>query len=112
MHADGLCRSDYGFVVGLRLEAGNVLGHRSGEQLDILRQISDMPAERVRQPLVKRGAVKTHVSAHRLPDADKQAGERRFSGAAGPDNAKTLTGFELECDVLDDDFRLRRAASR
>jgi len=76
MHANRLGCGDHGLVVGLRLETGDVLRHRAGEQLHILRQVSDVAAEQIGRPLVECGAVEPDVSAHRLPDPDEYAGER------------------------------------
>ena len=42
VHAGGLGGGDDGLGVGLGLEAGDVLRHRAGQQLDVLRQIADV----------------------------------------------------------------------
>ena len=55
-------RSDHGFGVHLA-HAGDVLGHRAGKQLDILRQVADMTAEIVGLPLVEGGAVEAYRAA-------------------------------------------------
>ena len=45
MHAGRFGGGDDRFVVGLGLEAGNVLSDRARQQLDVLRQIADVRAE-------------------------------------------------------------------
>ena len=89
-----LAAADHGLGVWLRLETRDVLRHGAGQQFDVLRQIADMPAERIRRPLVERRAVEADVAAHRLPDADQQPRERGFSRAARPDDAEAVAGFE------------------
>ena len=59
--------------VGLGLESRNILGHRTGQKLDVLRQIADVLAERFRRPLVECRAIETDFSPHRLPYADNHA---------------------------------------
>ena len=46
VHARGLRRRDDGLRRRIRRKARNVLGDRSGQKLDVLRQIADMLAER------------------------------------------------------------------
>ena len=58
------------------VEARDVLRHGAGQQLDVLRQIADVLAERIRRPLIERGAVETDAAAHRPPDADQHARQR------------------------------------
>jgi hypothetical protein len=74
----------------LGIEAADVLRDGAAEQFDVLRQIADMAAEHVGRPLVERGAVEPHLAAHRLPDADQRADQRRFAGAARADHAEPL----------------------
>ena len=105
MHADGFGRGND----RLRCRRSGskraiFCGHRAGQQLDVLRQIADVTAKRIRRPLIERGAVEAHVAAHRLPDADEQPRQRRFAGAAGADDAEPLPGLELEGDILDDNL--------
>ena len=59
--------------VGVFLEARDVLRDGAGEQFDVLRQIADVPAERVGRPLVERRAVEADLAARRPPDADQRA---------------------------------------
>ena len=57
---------------GSGVEAGDVLRHRAGEKLHVLRLVADMRAERLRLPLIERCPVKPHAAAERLPDADEK----------------------------------------
>ena len=80
----------------VRLEAGDVLGDRAVEQLDVLRQVADMAAERVGLPLVEGGAVEADLAAQGRPDADEGARQGRLAGGARPDEAEALAGLHLE----------------
>ena len=91
------CR-DHRLRRGIRIEAGDVLRNRSFEQLDVLRQIADMLAERVGIPLVERSAIEAYSAAHRRPRADQRTRERRLAGRRGPDDAETGALVELEAD--------------
>ena len=82
------------------MEAGDVLGDRSGEQLDILRQVADVLAQLLGQPLVEGRAVEADLAAPGRPHADEHAGERRLAGGARADDAQTHAGLQLEGDIL------------
>src|SRR5437899_768401 len=104
MHSDGFgCRND-SFGVGLGFEASDILRYRAGQQFHVLRQIANMTAKHIGRPLVERSAVEAHVAAYWLPDTDQQPYQRRLARAARSDDAKSLSGFELESDILDDNF--------
>ena len=77
MDAGRVRRGDQRLRIGLRLEAGDVLRHRSGEQLDILRQVADVAAQRLRAPVFERGAVEPNLAARRRPHADNPAHQTR-----------------------------------
>ena len=94
--------------VGVGIEAADILGDGTGEQLDILRQIADMAAEHVGRPLVERRAIEPHLAAHRLPDADQRPHQRRLARAARPDDAEAVAGLERERHVLHDDLLIAR----
>ena len=68
-------------VGGIRvhLEARDVLRHGAGEQLHVLRQVTHMSAEILRQPLLDRCAVEADLAAPGGPDADQHAGKRRLA---------------------------------
>ena len=59
-----------------------------------------MLAERVRIPLVERGAVEPHRAARRRPDADQAAHQRGLAGAARTDDAERLAGLEARSCTL------------
>ena len=46
--------------------------------------------ERLRRPLVERGAVEADLAARRRPDADQRAGQRGLAGGARADDAERL----------------------
>ena len=104
VHAGGAGGGDDLLGSGPHREAGDVLRHRAGEQLDVLRQVADVAAERLRRPLVERRAVEPDLAAHRLPDADQGAGERGLARGARADDAEAAAGDELEGDVVDDEL--------
>ncbi len=72
---------------------GDVLSHRAVEELDILRQVADMPAELIGLPLRKLRAVEPHTARKRRQDADQRPRQRRFSGAAWADDAERRSGL-------------------
>ena len=80
--------------LGVRSDAhpGDVFGDGAVEQLDRLRDESDVPAEHLRVPLVERGAVEPHAALRRPPDADERAHQRGLAGAARTDDAQRLAG--------------------
>jgi hypothetical protein len=92
--------------IGVRriLEAADILRHRTVEQFDILRHVADMPAERFGGPLIERRAIEPDVAAHRPPDSDQHARQRRLARCGRSDNAQSLAGSEREVDVLTDHF--------
>ena len=58
------------------------------EQLDVLRQVADVAAERLGLPLIERGAVEANRSPLRQPGADESPRERRLAGRGRADDAK------------------------
>lgn len=57
------------------LESRDILRHCSREELNVLRQIADMPAELLGIPMRKIGAVEPHGAAQDWPNADQNARE-------------------------------------
>ena len=102
VHAGRLGRRDHLLGVGFRLEAGDVLGDRAGEQLHVLRQVADMLAEGLGRPLVERGAVDPDLARHRAPDAHQGTGERGLARGAGADDAQALARLQGECNIARD----------
>ncbi len=76
VHVRGLGGRDHRIGGGIRLVARDVLRHRPGEQLHVLRQVADMLSELARRPLVHGGAVDANLAAHRHPYADDEPRER------------------------------------
>jgi plasmid stability protein len=48
VNAGRLRGREHSFGMGRPLEARNILRHVAGEQFDVLRQVADMPAKRLR----------------------------------------------------------------
>ena len=103
MHAGSLRRADDLLRVSRGIKPCDVLGDRPGEELDILRQIADVPAERLFIPLVERRAVEANLAARGLPNAHEKPGQRRLSGCARPDHTDTLAGIERETYIGDNE---------
>ena len=74
--------------------------HGAGEQLHVLRQIADVPAERVAIPARDVGAVEPDHAGLRLPDAEDQPDQRGLARSARPDHAEALARLERECRRL------------
>ena len=89
MNAGGFGRGNDRIGIGLRLEPANVFGNRAIEQLDVLRQIADMPAKVLRRPLVERCAVKPHLAPDRLPNADNKPRQRGLARGTWTDDTET-----------------------
>ena len=98
--------------IGMRGEPGDVLGHRAVEELDILRQVADMPAELVWLPLRQFGAVEPDAALERRQDADERARERRFSGAARPDDPERRAARSEKSDAAEQRAVGRRRGDR
>jgi hypothetical protein len=71
VHSSKLRRRDHGIVrrVG---HARDVVTHAAGEQLDILRQVADMPTEVDPPPTMHLGTVEAHMAALGRPDPGEQ----------------------------------------
>ena len=84
-------------------ETGDVLGQRSGEDLDVLRQVADVRAELALVPLRDVGTVEPDTTALRRPQADQEAGERRLAAGRRPDDAEDGPRIQREADVTQQD---------
>ena len=102
MHARRARRRDHGFARGVGIEPGDIFRDVAVEQLDILRQIADIAAERFAVPLVERRAIQSDRAAQRLPSSGKGARQRRFSRCRRTDDAQPVAGLKREADVLQD----------
>ena len=86
MHAGGLGRGDYGCRGRVLLEAGDVLRNRSFEQLDILRQITDVAAAGRGGPLIDGRPIEPHAAADSGPYPDDRSHQRRLARGARADD--------------------------
>ena len=101
MHTGGLGgATTSAFGVDLA-EAGDVLGHGAGEQLDVLRQVADVLAEHVLVPLAVFGAVDSHRAVAQRPHTGQCAGQGRLAAGRGADDRHALSSLEAERDPLD-----------
>ena len=91
------------FGVGLSLEPADILGDGAVEQLDVLRQIADMPAERLRRPLVERRAVQPHLAADGCHTPTISRASEDLARGTRTDDAEAIAALEREGDVLHDD---------
>ena len=95
----GLRRRDHLRRVRLRLQPGDVLRDRAGEQLHVLRQVADMLAQRLGRPLVERRPIDPDLAGDGPPDADEGPGQRRLARGAGADDPQPLAGLQGERDI-------------
>ncbi len=100
-----------GLGAGRCAEARDVLADRAGEQLDVLRQIADVLAERIAIPARRIGAVEPHAARLRPPQTEQQANQSRLAGRAGADDAEAFAGREREAHVPEQ-RRARRQRTR
>src|SRR5262249_45752085 len=92
--------------VGILLEAADIGGDRVGEELDVLRQVAEMAAERLARPLRHVGAVETDRAGAGPQHADDMPGQRRLAGAGRPDDAERLARLEPEIDAAEERLRV------
>ena len=90
VHACHSRRRDDLFLI-LIVEARNILGNGPGEEFNVLRQISDMPAEPFRSPMIEFRAINADFSDGRRPNADQDPRETGFSCCARTQNSKNLS---------------------
>ena len=107
MDARKLGRGDDLVCLGL-LEAGDVLGDRAGEELDVLWQVADTGAQLFDVPVVEFGAIQPDRTGHWRPDADQSSDQRGLAGATSTDDGECLAGIDEESNAVDD----RRARAR
>ena len=89
---------------GDRVKAGDVLGHRAGEELDVLRQIADVLSKSLGIPLTEGRPVEAHLSPKRRPDPDEDARKGRFPRGAWADHAERVAGLQREGHVMHNDM--------
>src|SRR5262249_18200028 len=90
----------------LGVEASDVRGNRTVEQLDVLRQVADVPTESRAVPVIDRCAIEAYPSSGGRPHTDERTRQRRFARCAGPADRKALPGFELAGSAVDDGLHL------
>ncbi len=101
MHA-GALRGDHDLLRIDLAKACNVFTDGAAEQLDILRQITDIRAQLILAPLINIRAIQPHLAGSRRPDANDQARQCRFAGTAGADDAERIAWLNLKAETLDD----------
>ncbi len=106
------CGCEDRFRRGVGIETGNIVGDRSGEQFNVLRQIADGPAESVLRPLGRRRAIVSHLASQGTPDAGQPFRDRRLPGAGWSDQADRLSGLKREGDAADDRIARARRGQR
>ena len=99
--AGNLRRRDH-LDVHFALEAADIGGDAVGEKLDVLRQITEMAAERAARPGGHVGAIQAHGPGGRLQHADQLARQRRLSGARRADHAERFARLDLEAHAPQD----------
>src|SRR5258706_14279817 len=78
--------------------ARDVVAYGSGEELDILREVTDVTAQLPARPGIYVGAVETHHARRWRPSADQQPRKGRFAGRGGTADSQSLTGGPLKGD--------------
>ncbi len=101
MNAGHLGRADHGVGILFRVEAGDVLGDGAGKQLDVLRQIAEVAADRVFIPLVEGRAIEADGATVQRPDAGERPDHRGLARAAGADDADGAAGLDGEAHIAD-----------
>ena len=102
MRPGGAAGRQHRIGVGRETHPRDVLGDGPVEEFDVLRDIADMPAERVLVPLVERGTVEPDLAARGRPDTDQASDQRGLTGAARSDNGDCFSRVESEMDIGDD----------
>src|SRR5262249_5301329 len=77
-------------------EGYDVVAYRAGEQADILRQISHLPAELERVPLRVFEIAELQLAARRRDRSDEQPRQRALARPARPHDAHRLALAEIE----------------
>jgi hypothetical protein len=88
VHPRDLRRLDDELRVGVALHAGDIVADRPGEQLDVLRQVADVPAEGVGVPKEDVGAIEPSMASGRLPSADDDLAQGGLAGRGRSHDAK------------------------
>ncbi len=108
VYARQLRGSDHSARVALA-KARDIFCHGATEQLDVLRQITNIGSQRLSVPAMHVGPVQTYRSAQRWPDTDQHACQGRLAGTGCTQYAEYFTGLQLKAHLLN---RGRRFAGR
>ena len=81
---------------------GDVVEHRSGEELHVLRHAADLGAQLRRRQVRDVGAVDQHAAGGRLEQALDQIGDRRLARARGPTMPMISPAADREIGVAQD----------
>ena len=100
VHAGHLRRGD-DVSVAVPAKAGDVLGNRAREKLDVLRQITDVAPQLLGVPMADLGAIETHGAHQDGPHADHGARQSGLARGAGADHADGGAGRHGERHALD-----------
>ena len=93
-----LCRLHNAVAVGFSAEC-NVLGDRARKEHALLRNVSDLIAQRVLFHVLYVPAVHKHFALGRVVKAGHKVDERGFSAARTPDKGDRLSFFGAEGDM-------------
>ncbi len=99
-------------IADRRVAKANVVGNRSGEQVDVLQHQAEQPAQLVERQLADVDAVDENPPAADVVEAQQQVDQRRLAGARGADDADALAGPDLERHVLENVVRRRCRRTR
>src|SRR4030095_9456577 len=87
------------------IEAGDVLSNGSIEQLNVLRQVSDVLAKLVSIPLVQRSAIETDLTTLERPYTHQRARQGRLARRTWPDDPPGLPRCQRKIQTLEDNLR-------
>src|SRR4051794_28516568 len=97
MHPSGAGSLNDVCARGVGTEARDVLGHGPVEQLDVLRQVTDVGTQSGCRPLLQRRVIEANAARYQgLPHAHETTRESGLAGRTRPDNAERLPRAQLE----------------
>ena len=90
-----------------RPELRDVVCHRAGKQLHVLRQVADHAGQLLGRPVGQLHAVQAHRACVRLAQAEHQPQQRRLARGAGTDQAQAFARRQRQAHALDERRALR-----
>src|SRR5215216_906959 len=93
-----------GFGRGIGIEAGDVLSDGAVEQLDSLRQITDLSPDLGSVPHANVRSIDPNGARFRLPQAQTKMGKGGFASCTGPEDRHDLPRLDSETDVFQDRY--------